>query len=50
MQYYLGSELERRLETYRGVITHRFGKLGTGLARPDNFNWPKQLDRLLTSI
>lgn len=50
MQYYLGSELERRLETYQGVVTHRFGKLGTGLARPDNFDWPHQLERLLTSF
>ncbi|HZH03963.1 MAG TPA: DUF459 domain-containing protein, partial [Myxococcaceae bacterium] len=50
MQYYLGSELERRLESYRGVVTHRFGKLGTGLARPDNFDWPQHLGGLLKSF
>jgi predicted esterase len=47
MQFYLGSELERRLESYRGVVTYRFGKLGTGLARPDTFDWFKTLPGLL---
>ncbi len=47
MQFYLGSELERRLERYRQVELHRFGKLGTGLARPDNFDWSKHITSLL---
>lgn len=50
IEYYLGAELERRLETYEGVVVHRFGKLGTGLARPDSFDWPKQLAELLASF
>ena len=50
IEYYLGAELERRLETYRDVVVHRFGKLGTGLARPDNFDWPRQLAALLASF
>ncbi len=50
MQFYLGAELERRLETYKGVVTHRFGKLGTGLARPDMFDWPRQLSQLLATF
>jgi len=47
IQYYLGAELERRLESYRDIRVHRFGKLGTGLARIDNFDWPKHLNTLL---
>lgn len=47
IQFYLGAELERRFETYKNVTTHRFGKLGTGLARPDMFDWPKHLPKLL---
>ena len=40
MQYYLGVELERRLEAdFPGVQVARLGKLGTGLARPDVFDW-----------
>lgn len=50
MEFYMGSELERRLEQYDGINVQRFGKLGTGLARPDNFDWPKQLDKLLGSF
>jgi predicted esterase len=50
MQFYLGAELERRLERYRGIATLRFGKLGTGLAQPDNFSWPKHLPELLSGF
>jgi S-formylglutathione hydrolase FrmB len=49
IEFYMGTELERRLELYDGVTVHRFGKLGTGLARPDNFDWPKQLTKLLAN-
>lgn len=47
IEFYLGAELERRLEQYEGVEVRRFGKLGTGLARPDTFDWPKQLKKLI---
>ncbi len=50
MQYYLGAELERRLEQYQNVVSHRFGKLGTGLARPDEFDWGKQLPQLVEAF
>lgn len=48
MQYYLGTELERRLEAeYPGMTVHRLGKLGTGLVRQDVFDWPATVRRLL---
>jgi uncharacterized protein len=46
IQFALGVELERYLPTYEGVKSKRFGKLATGLARPDFFDWPKKLDEL----
>lgn len=39
IQFYLGAELARQFETYEGVTVERFGKLSTGLARPDLFDW-----------
>lgn len=50
IQFYMGAELERRLEQYQGTVTHRFGKLGTGLARPDTFDWFKHLPGLFESF
>lgn len=48
MQYYLGTELERRLEAeYPGMSVHRLGKLGTGLVRQDVFDWPATIRALL---
>ncbi|MBD3166310.1 DUF459 domain-containing protein [bacterium] len=47
MQFYLGAELERAFETYEDVRVVRFGKLGTGLARPDVFDWPAKLSELI---
>jgi len=46
IQYYLGSELERRLELYRDVTVYRSGRISTGLARPDMFDWMKEVPRL----
>lgn len=46
MEFYLGAELERSLEEFRGVEVRRFAKLGTGLARPDLFDWPKAIAAL----
>ncbi len=50
VQYYLGAELERRLEAHRDVTVLRLGKLGTGLARPDVFDWPAKLAELLDAF
>ena len=47
IQYYLGTELERRLELYDDVAIHRRGKLGTGLSRPDVFDWPAEVQKLM---
>lgn len=47
VQYYLGTELERRMEAeYPGVSVHRLGKLGTGLVRDDVFDWAAELKTL----
>lgn len=46
IQFAIGVELERRLPMYEGVEVKRFGKLATGLARPDFFDWPKKLESL----
>lgn len=43
IQFYLGAELARQFESYEGVTVDRFGKLSTGLARPDLFDWPKEM-------
>lgn len=50
MEFYLGAELERRLETHRGIEVRRFARLGTGLARPDIFDWPKTIRELTASF
>lgn len=50
IQFYMGAELERRLEQYQSTVTHRFGKLGTGLARPDTFDWLTHLPKLLENF
>lgn len=47
IQFYLGAELARQFESYEGVTVDRFGKLSTGLARPDLFDWPKELQSRL---
>jgi len=50
IQYYLGVELERRLEAeFPGVSVHRLGKLGTGLVRQDVFDWPAAVDQILAT-
>ncbi len=46
IQFAIGTELERRLPKYEGVKVRRFGKLATGLARPDFFDWPKKIEAL----
>lgn len=47
IQYYVGAELERLLESYQGVVVRRVGRLSTGLARPDVFDWVAELRRLV---
>lgn len=39
IEFHFGVALERCLETYAGVEVRRVGKLGTGLARPQDFDW-----------
>ncbi len=46
IQYYLGAELERRMETYADVEVLRYGKLSTGIARPDVFDWNEKAAEL----
>ena len=41
MRHELGRHLEKRLETTSNLLVHRHAKVGTGLARPDVYNWPK---------
>lgn len=48
MQLHFGAELERILtSSYRDVSVTRFGKLGTGLVRPDYFDWPAKTKQLV---
>jgi S-formylglutathione hydrolase FrmB/lysophospholipase L1-like esterase len=46
IQYYLGVELERGLESYRDARVLRVGRLSTGLSRPDQLDWNKEIARL----
>lgn len=47
IQHHLGIELERLFGAfYEGLDVTRFGKLSTGLARPDVFDWPKRAHEL----
>ncbi len=50
IQFALGVQLEHALAGYQGVKAKRFGKLATGLARPDYFDWPKKLEQLTESF
>ncbi|CAN0554515.1 unnamed protein product, partial [Laminaria digitata] len=50
IQFAVGVELERRLPTYEGIKVKRFGRLATGLSRPDFFNWPDKFDTLASSF
>lgn len=47
IQFAVGVRLERMMGSYyEGVKVKRFGKLATGLSRPDFMNWPKKLRTL----
>ncbi len=50
IQFAVGVELERRLPTYEGIKVKRFGRLATGLSRPDFFNWPDKFETLASSF
>jgi hypothetical protein len=51
IQFHLGIELERRLTaSYGGLTVHRVGKLSTGLARTDVFDWPARLRELVAEL
>lgn len=47
IQFAIGTELERRLPKYDGVKVRRYGKLASGLVRPDFYDWPKQIRKLV---
>lgn len=48
MQHQPGIELERLFgSVYREMAVHRLGKVATGLARPDVFDWPKKAKELV---
>ena len=49
MQFAIGQALEAQLAAYEGLSIRRFGKASTGLARPEEFNWPARLDELLAA-
>lgn len=50
IQFAIGVELERRMPTYQGVKVKRFGRLATGLSRPDFFDWPAKFEALATAF
>ena len=50
IQFAIGAELEKRIPQYEGVEVLRFGKLASGLARPDFFDWPKQIKKLVADF
>lgn len=47
IQYAIGTELQRVLETYDGLDVERKGKVSTGLTRDDVFDWPAEVRRLM---
>jgi uncharacterized protein len=47
IQEELGAALEREVKSYRGVEVLRFGRISSGLARPDYFAWPDKLQELI---
>lgn len=47
IQFAIGTALEKEIPKYEGVKARRFGKLASGLSRPDFFDWPAQIRKLL---
>lgn len=51
IQLHFGAEIERTLRSsYKNLVVKRFGKLATGLVRPDYFDWPKKARELVHSF
>ena len=50
INHYLGTELERRLESYHKVRVFRLRQVGTGLARPDYFDWQSKIKELVEKV
>ncbi len=46
IQFAVGVRLEKLMPTYAGVKVKRFGRLATGLSRPDFFDWPQKFRAL----
>lgn len=47
IQEELGIAMERAMKKYKGVEVQRLGRISSGLARPDYFDWPSKLQELL---
>jgi hypothetical protein len=47
IQEELGIAVERAIKKYKGVEVQRLGRISSGLARPDYFDWPGKLQELL---
>jgi uncharacterized protein len=47
IQEELGIAIERAVKKYEGVEVQRLGRISSGLARPDYFDWPDKLQELL---
>ncbi len=48
IQHAIGTELQRELEArYQDLVILRKGKVSTGLARPDVFDWPSEVAALM---
>ena len=50
IHHFLGIELERMLERYKGVEVHRLGKVSSGLSRPDFFDWQGKIKELIEKV
>jgi len=47
IQEELGIAVERAVKQYKGIEVQRLGRISSGLARPDYFDWPGKLQELL---
>lgn len=50
IQYAVGTELERVMSDTLDVEVTRKGKVSTGLTRPDVFDWPAEVQRLVADV
>lgn len=50
IQEELGIALEHAIEQYQGIETMRLGKISSGLARPDYYDWNSKIKELLADF